>query len=81
MRELLNLPLRRGLQLYPLELLPTLAAELRSRDGVLIEGIRVVDADIEDQSSVRTDAGTLTTGNVILELVSPFSIAASTSPS
>ena len=34
--------------------------------GVLVEGVRVVDVDIEDQASVRTNAGTVTAENVIL---------------
>ena len=53
-------------QFDPLDLLTALAAELRSRDGVVVEGVRVVDVDIEDRASVRTDAGTVTAENVIL---------------
>jgi glycine/D-amino acid oxidase-like deaminating enzyme/nitrite reductase/ring-hydroxylating ferredoxin subunit len=53
-------------QFDPLDLLTALAAELRSRDGELVEGVRVVDVDIDDQASVRTDAGTVTAENVIL---------------
>src|SRR3712207_2572310 len=53
-------------QFDPLDLLTALAADFRSRNGVLVEGVRVVDVDVEDQASVLTDAGTVTAGNVIL---------------
>ncbi len=53
-------------QFDPLDLLTALAAELRSRGGVLVQGVRVVDVDIEDRASVRADAGTVTAANVIL---------------
>jgi glycine/D-amino acid oxidase-like deaminating enzyme/Rieske Fe-S protein len=60
-------------QLYPLDLLTALAAELRSRDGVVVEGVRVVDVAVEDQVRVRTDAGTVTAGgSVILASGYPF---------
>ena len=53
-------------QFDPLDVLTALAAELRRRDGVLVEGVRVVDVDIEGRASVQTDAGTVTAENVIL---------------
>ena len=53
-------------QFDPLDLLTALAGELRSRGGVLVEGVRVVDVDIEEKASVRTDAGAVTAENVIL---------------
>ena len=53
-------------QFDPLDLLTALAAELRSRDGVLVEGVRVVDVDIDGQAKVRTGGGTVTAENVIL---------------
>jgi glycine/D-amino acid oxidase-like deaminating enzyme/nitrite reductase/ring-hydroxylating ferredoxin subunit len=60
-------------QLYPLDLLAALAAELRSRDGVLVEGVRVVDVTVGAQLSVRTDSGTvIASGNVILANGFPF---------
>jgi glycine/D-amino acid oxidase-like deaminating enzyme/nitrite reductase/ring-hydroxylating ferredoxin subunit len=53
-------------QLYPLDLLTALAAEFRRRDGVLVEGVRVVDVAIEEQAMVHAEAGTVTAKNVIL---------------
>ena len=54
-------------QFDPLDLLTALAAELRSRDGVLVEGVRVVDVDVEDRASVTHRApDTVTAENVIL---------------
>jgi glycine/D-amino acid oxidase-like deaminating enzyme/nitrite reductase/ring-hydroxylating ferredoxin subunit len=59
-------------QFNPLDLLTALAAELRSRDGVLVEGVRVVDVAVESRVKVRTDAGTVTAENVILATGVPF---------
>ncbi|HWJ52087.1 MAG TPA: FAD-dependent oxidoreductase [Propionibacteriaceae bacterium] len=59
-------------QFDPLDLLTALAAELRSRDGVVVEGVRVVDIALESRVKVRTDAGTVTAENVILATGVPF---------
>ena len=59
-------------QFDPLDLLTALAAELRSRDGLLVEGVRVVDVAVEGRARVRTDAGTVTAENVILATGVPF---------
>jgi Rieske Fe-S protein len=46
--------------------LTVLAAEFRSRDGVLVEGVRVTDVATEKRARVRTGLGTVTADNVIL---------------
>jgi glycine/D-amino acid oxidase-like deaminating enzyme/nitrite reductase/ring-hydroxylating ferredoxin subunit len=59
-------------QFDPLDLLTALAADLRSRDGVLVEGIRVVDVAVDGRVRVGTDAGTVSADNVILATGVPF---------
>jgi glycine/D-amino acid oxidase-like deaminating enzyme/nitrite reductase/ring-hydroxylating ferredoxin subunit len=59
-------------QFDPLDVLTALAAELRSRDGVLIEGVRVLDVAIEKRAAVRTRLGTVTADHVILATGIPF---------
>src|SRR5829696_9343650 len=53
-------------QFDPLDMLTALAAELRSRDGVLVEGVRVVDVAVGRRATVRTSLGTVTGEHVIL---------------
>ena len=59
-------------QLYPLDLLITLAAELRSLGGVLIEGLRVHDVKVGREASVETHRGALTANQVVLASGVPF---------
>jgi glycine/D-amino acid oxidase-like deaminating enzyme/nitrite reductase/ring-hydroxylating ferredoxin subunit len=59
-------------QLYPLDLLITLATELRSLGGVLIEGLRVHDVKVGREASVETDLGALTANQVVLASGVPF---------
>ena len=49
-----------------------LAAELRTRDGVLVAGVRVEDVDVEGRVTVKTSAGPVTAENVILATGIPF---------
>ena len=53
-------------QFDPLDMLVALAAELRRRDGVLVEGVRVTGVSADQQATVRTDAGTVTADRVVL---------------
>ena len=53
-------------QFDPLDVLAALAAELRSRAGVLVEGTRVVGMSVGGRTTVRTDAGVVTAANVVL---------------
>ena len=59
-------------QLYPLDLLIALAAELRSLGGVLIEGVRVHDVNVGREASVETDRGAVTASQVVLASGVPF---------
>ena len=59
-------------QFDPLDMLTALAAELRTRDGVLVAGVRVEDVDVEGRVTVRTSAGPVTAENVILATGIPF---------
>ena len=59
-------------QFDPLDMLTALAAELRSRDGVLVEGVRVVDVAVDRRATVRTSLGTVTAEHVILATGIPF---------
>src|SRR5215203_4940395 len=59
-------------QLYPLDLLIALAAELRSLGGVLIEGLRVHDVQVGREASVETDRGAVTASQVVLASGVPF---------
>ena len=53
-------------QFDPLDVLAALAAELRGRAGVLVEGTRVVGMSVGARTTVRTDAGVVTAENVVL---------------
>ena len=59
-------------QFDPMDMLTALATELRSRDGVLVEGVRAEDVSVEDRVTVQTSAGTVTADNVILATGIPF---------
>ena len=59
-------------QFDPLDMLTALAAELRSRDGVLVEGVRAEDVSVESRTTVHTSAGPVTADNVILATGIPF---------
>lgn len=59
-------------QLYPLDLLITLATELRSLGGVLVEGLRVHDVKVGREASVQTDSGAVTASQVVLASGVPF---------
>jgi glycine/D-amino acid oxidase-like deaminating enzyme/nitrite reductase/ring-hydroxylating ferredoxin subunit len=58
--------LRDQAQFDPLDVLTALAAEFRSRGGILVEGVRVVDVVEETRATVQTSLGTVTADNVIL---------------
>jgi len=58
--------LRDQAQFDPLDVLTALAAEFRSRDGVLVEGVRVIDVTEENRATVQTSLGMVTADNVIL---------------
>src|SRR5215203_1437040 len=58
--------LRDQAQFDPLDVLTALAAEFRSRDGVLVEGVRVVNVTNQNRATVQTGLGTVTADNVIL---------------
>ena len=64
--------LRDQAQFDPLDVLTALAAEFRSRDGVLVEGVRVTDVSLERQALVRTTLGTVAADHVILASGIPF---------
>ncbi len=53
-------------QFDPLDMLAALAAELRRRDGVLVEGVRVTGVSTDQVATVRTSAGTVTAERVVL---------------
>ncbi len=53
-------------QFDPLDVLTGLAAELRSRHGVLVEGVRVVGVSAGTPTTVTTEAGSATAENVVL---------------
>ncbi|HSU37436.1 MAG TPA: FAD-dependent oxidoreductase [Propionibacteriaceae bacterium] len=53
-------------QFDPLDVLTTLAADLRSRAGVLAEGVRVEGVSAGSRTTVKTSAGSVTAENVIL---------------
>jgi glycine/D-amino acid oxidase-like deaminating enzyme/nitrite reductase/ring-hydroxylating ferredoxin subunit len=59
-------------QLYPLDLLITLATELRSLGGLVVEGLRVLNVKVASQASVITDRGTVTADQVVLASGVPF---------
>src|SRR5215211_6357053 len=59
-------------QLYPLDLLITLATELRSLGGVLVEGLRVQNVKVGSDASVETGRGTVTADQVVLASGTPF---------
>ena len=59
-------------QLYPLDLLITLATELRSLGGVLVEGLRVLNVKVGSHASVETGRGTVTADQVVLASGVPF---------
>jgi glycine/D-amino acid oxidase-like deaminating enzyme/nitrite reductase/ring-hydroxylating ferredoxin subunit len=59
-------------QLYPVDLLISLAAELRGLGGVLVEGVRVHDVKVDSQASVETDRGTMSARQVVLASGVPF---------
>ena len=58
--------LRDQAQFDPMDVLTALAAEFRSRNGVLVEGVRVVGVSTEKRALVRTSVGTVTADHVIL---------------
>ncbi|HEY4614437.1 MAG TPA: FAD-dependent oxidoreductase [Citricoccus sp.] len=53
-------------QIHPLELLDALAAEFRELGGTLVEGVRVTGAGYRSPLTVRTSAGTVRTGRLVL---------------
>ena len=53
-------------QFDPLDVLTALATELRSRDGILVQGVRVVGVSVGARTTVSTDAGAVNAENVIL---------------
>ena len=59
-------------QLYPLDLLITLATELRSLGGVLVEGLRVLNVKVGSDAAVETSRGTVTADQVVLASGVPF---------
>ena len=59
-------------QLYPLDLLITLATELRSLGGVVVEGLRVRNVKVASDASVETDRGAVTADQVVLASGVPF---------
>jgi glycine/D-amino acid oxidase-like deaminating enzyme/nitrite reductase/ring-hydroxylating ferredoxin subunit len=59
-------------QFDPLDMLTALASELRSRDGVLVEGVRVVDVSAGKRPTVRTSLGPVTADHVTLATGIPF---------
>ena len=58
--------LRDQAQFDPLDVLTALAAEFRSRDGVLVEGVRVTDVSVKKRAKLSTSLGSVTADNVIL---------------
>ena len=59
-------------QLYPLDLLITLATELRSLGGVLVDGLRVLNVRVGSDAAVETGRGTVTADQVVLASGVPF---------
>ncbi|CEA07184.1 Gamma-glutamylputrescine oxidoreductase [Arthrobacter saudimassiliensis] len=60
-------------QIHPLQALAALAAELRSRGGHLVEGVRVTSLRHEGgQARLTTGSGEVSAGNVILATGIPF---------
>ena len=59
-------------QFDPLDLLAALTVELRSRHGVLVEGVRATDVSLGSRASLRTSAGVVSAANVILATGVPF---------
>jgi glycine/D-amino acid oxidase-like deaminating enzyme/nitrite reductase/ring-hydroxylating ferredoxin subunit len=59
-------------QLYPVDLLLALAQELRARNGLLVEGVRVRQVSVERKATVQTDRGDVTADQVVLATGVPF---------
>src|SRR5215211_1749111 len=59
-------------QLYPVDLLIALAAELRRLNGLLIEGVRVRQVSVDRKSTVETYSGDVMADHVVLANGVPF---------
>ena len=59
-------------QLYPIDLLIALAQELRTRSGLLVEGVRVRQVSVDRKATVETDRGDVTADQVVLASGVPF---------
>ena len=59
-------------QLYPMDLLIALARELRERNGLLIEGLRVRKISVEQSATVATSRGNLVADHVVIASGIPF---------
>lgn len=59
-------------QLHPMTVLAMLAAELRERQGVIIEGCRVTDVDLKTRVQLQTALGTLSADKVVLATGTPI---------
>src|SRR5215218_6977507 len=59
-------------QLYPMDLLLALARELRERNGLLIEGLRVRKISVEQSATVATSRGNLVADHVVVASGIPF---------
>jgi glycine/D-amino acid oxidase-like deaminating enzyme/nitrite reductase/ring-hydroxylating ferredoxin subunit len=59
-------------QLYPVDLLIALAAELRRLNGLLIEGVRVRQVSVNQRATVETDRGDIFADQVVLANGVPF---------
>jgi glycine/D-amino acid oxidase-like deaminating enzyme/nitrite reductase/ring-hydroxylating ferredoxin subunit len=59
-------------QLYPMDLLLVLARELRERNGLLIEGLRVRKISVDQSATVATNRGNLVANHVVVATGIPF---------
>lgn len=60
------LRLQNQAQFNPIDVLDSLARELRSLGGIVVEGVRVTDVDTGDPTVVSTPGGAVTADNVLL---------------
>lgn len=58
-------------QIHPMAVLEALLGELRERDGVLFEGVRLTDADSASPVRVETTGGALTADELVLATGTP----------